>query len=103
MICSVLPFAALAGSIDSRISFNLSLAVSPACQRLLQRVIDAGMGFLACQAPLENWAKSEQGSILRSRSLTSTPCNGGFWLKSMEEKRKADSSVFEIRMSDLAP
>jgi hypothetical protein len=36
-------------------------------------------------------------------SVTSTPCVGGFWLKSMEENRKAGSNTFEIRMNNLAP
>jgi hypothetical protein len=98
MICSVLPFAALAGSIASRMSFNLSFAVSPACQRLLQRVIEAGIGFLACQAPFANWAKSAQGSTLRSISLTSTPCSGAFWEKSEGKSTKITNRDCRVRI-----
>src|ERR1035437_651953 len=73
MICSVLPFAAFSRAATSRISFNLSLEDSPACQRLLHRVMEAGIGLLARHVPLANWKKSVQGSALRSRSLRSMP------------------------------
>src|SRR5690349_1698921 len=75
MICCVLPFGAfLSAAAASRMSRSLSFEVSPACQRLLQRVIEAGMGLFARQVPLANSKKSLHGSALRSRSLTSIPC-----------------------------
>src|SRR5205814_10152374 len=68
-------------------SLRRSLLFSPACQRRLQRCIDAGMGFALRQAPLANWKKSVQGLAARSMSDTSTPCcwagggtGGPFWL-----------------------
>src|SRR5882762_6118917 len=75
MICSVLPWGAFwSAAAASRISRSLSLADSPAAQRLLQRVIEAGMGLLARHVPLANSKKSLHGSALRSRSLRSMPC-----------------------------
>src|SRR5450631_1449043 len=75
MICSVLPLGAfLSAEAASRISRSLSFDDSPACQRLLQRVMEAGIGLLARQVPLANWKKSLHGSALRSRSPRSMPC-----------------------------
>src|SRR5579863_7823842 len=80
MICSLLPGAAdLSAAAASRISRSLSLEDSPACQRLLQRVIEAGMGLLARQVPLANSKKSLHGSALRSRSERSMPCGDEVW------------------------
>src|SRR4029077_1335331 len=74
MICSVLPCNAdLLAAASSRMSWSLSLADSPAAQRLLQRVIEAGMGLFARHVPLANSKKSLQGSVLRSRSVISMP------------------------------
>src|SRR5271157_2145895 len=53
---------------------NFSLLVSPACQRRLQRSIEAGMGLLARHAPLEYSKKSVQGSAFLSMSPTWIPC-----------------------------
>src|SRR5438094_256221 len=68
-------------------SLRRSLFFSPACQRQLQRCIEAGIGFALRQAPLANWKKSVQGLAPRSMSESSTPCccaGGGavgpFWL-----------------------
>src|SRR5579863_9027377 len=75
MICSVLPGAAfLSAEAASRMSRSLSFEDSPACQRLLQRDMEAGIGLLARQVPLANSKKSVQGSALRSRSVGSMPC-----------------------------
>src|SRR5215467_4560020 len=74
MSCSTLPRAQLLRrDTSSKISFRRSLAASPAAQRRLQRVMEAGMGLAARQAPLAYWKKSAQGSALRSTSATCTP------------------------------
>src|SRR5215471_12352424 len=74
MICSVLPLGAFVSfEASSRMSLSLSLVVSPACQRLLHRVMEAGIGLAPRQAPFAYWKKSVHGSVLRSRSLTSIP------------------------------
>src|SRR4029077_20624446 len=85
MICSVLPCNAdLLAAASSRMSWSLSLADSPAAQRLLQRVIEAGMGLFARHVPLANSKKSLQGSVLRSRSVISMPWRE--WEKPNEEQ-----------------
>src|SRR6266550_3649452 len=68
-------------------SLRRSLLFSPACQRRLQRCIEAGIGFALRHAALANWKKSGQGLAPRSMSESSTPCccaGGGavgpFWL-----------------------
>src|ERR1700739_4982765 len=77
MICSVLPLGALlSAEAASRISRSLSLEDSPACQRLLQRVIEAGIGLLARHVPFANSKKSLHGPALRSRSAMSMPWSG---------------------------
>src|ERR1035441_2023255 len=80
MICSMLPLgASLSVEADSRMSCRRSFADSPACQRLLQRAMDAGMGLLARQVPLANSYRSSEGAALRSRSVTSMPCRDEVW------------------------
>src|SRR5271170_2740885 len=93
MICSLLPLGALlSAAAASRMSFSFSFDASPAAQRLLQCVIDAGIGLFARQVPLENSKKSLQGSALRSRSLTSMPCKEEFWAKEGCIKRSKEES-----------
>src|SRR5882762_2523261 len=88
MICSGLPLGALlSAEATSRISFSLSLDDSPAAQRLLHRVMDAGIGLFPRHAPLANSKKSLQGSALRSRSATSMPCREPDWANDTEEQR----------------
>src|SRR5215469_789793 len=96
MSCSVLPCAFCLGR-PSRMSFSLSLEFSPDCQRLLQRVIEAGIGLFACQVPFANWAKSVQGSTLRSRSLGSTPCMAA-WEKANAEQRTTERKTCRMRI-----
>src|ERR1700679_1891296 len=104
MICSVLPLGALvSAAAASRISLSLSLDDSPAAQRLLQRVIDAGIGLFARHVPLANSKKSLQGSALRSRSATSIPC----WVLACanateehnENTRNANNEIRNTRMN----
>src|SRR5271170_1983677 len=95
MICSLLPLGALlSAAAASRMSFSFSFDASPAAQRLLQCVIDAGIGLFARQVPLENSKKSLQGSALRSRSLTSMPCREESWAKDRcIDRGKKDSNA----------
>src|ERR1700722_15969435 len=88
MISSELPLGAFV-SVDaaSRMSCSRSFADSPDCQRLLQRVMEAGMGWLARQVPLANWKKSVQGSVLRSRSVRLMP-----WEEVCDSAKGAEAS-----------
>src|SRR6202020_2109411 len=104
MICSLLPFAALlSADAASRMSWSLSLADSPACQRRLQRVIDAGIGLLARHVPLAKSKKLSQGSALRSRSLTSMPCGDADWdsAKGAHEISRTSTAHRRARMNSL--
>ena len=107
MICSVLPLGAfLSAEEASRMSRSLSFEVSPACQRLLQRVIEAGIGLFARHVPLENSKKSLHGSALRSRSLRSTPCRERFCENRSDEANKTNGSKnqdlrFDMRSSSF--
>src|SRR5215472_2892278 len=98
MIWSVLPLGAvLSAAAVSRISCSRSLADSPACQRLLHRVIDAGIGLFARHVPLANWKKSSHGCTLRSRSVTSMPCREEFWAEQTEAETSNNASRDALR------
>src|ERR1700733_5799133 len=104
MICSVLPLGAfLSAEEASRMSRSLSFEVSPACQRLLQRVIEAGIGLFARHVPLENSKKSLHGSALRSRSLRSTPCRERFCEKRSVEANKTNGGKTRTCDSTCGP
>src|ERR1700686_2076016 len=91
MICSVLPLGAFrSADAASRISRSLSLEDSPAAQRLLQRVIEAGIGLVARHAPLANSKKSLHGSAFRSRSPRSIPCSEELWENKSWQNKKSD-------------
>jgi hypothetical protein len=77
---------------------NLSLEVSPASQRRLQRGCEAGIGFSARHLPFANWKKSVQGAVLVSMSPIST------LLRGFDSARAgvADSNVASIAKSVVA-
>src|SRR5579863_7635001 len=107
MICSLLPGAAdLSAAAASRISRSLSFEDSPACQRLLHRVIEAGIGLLARQVPLASSKKSSHGVALRSRSVRSMPWREEGWdrargAQEMKRTSRAQSGFRSKRMNSL--